>query len=50
MWRLPELAPGDTSVLLVTVRLASNIAAGTTITPRHALTYQDTNANSYQGQ
>ncbi len=50
VWRLPELAPGDTSVLLVTVRLATNIAAGTTITPRHALTYQDTNGNSYQGQ
>jgi uncharacterized repeat protein (TIGR01451 family) len=50
VWRVPELAPGDTSVLLVTVRLRSNIPAGTTITPRHALTYQDTNANSYQGQ
>jgi uncharacterized repeat protein (TIGR01451 family) len=50
VWRLPELAPGDTSVLLVTVRLGTNIAAGTTITPRHALTYQDTNGNSYQGQ
>ncbi|MCA1635738.1 MAG: DUF11 domain-containing protein, partial [Acidobacteria bacterium] len=50
VWRVPELAPGDTSVLLVTVRLRSNIPAGTTITPRHALTYQDTNANNYQGQ
>ena len=50
VWRVPELAPGDTSVLLVTVRLRTNIPAGTTITPRHALTYQDTNANNYQGQ
>lgn len=50
VWRVPELAPGDTSVLLVTVRLRQNLPADAVITPRHTLTYQDTNANSYTGQ
>ena len=49
-WRVPELAPGDTNVLLVTVRLRPSLRAGDEITPRHGLTYQDTNGNSYTGQ
>ncbi|MCA1594225.1 MAG: DUF11 domain-containing protein [Acidobacteria bacterium] len=49
-WQVPELAPGDTNVLQVTVRLRANIQAGQEITPRHTLSYQDTNANSYHGQ
>ncbi len=49
-WRVPELAPGDTAVLKVSVRLAPNAAADTTLTPRHSLQFQDTNGNNYQGQ
>jgi uncharacterized repeat protein (TIGR01451 family) len=49
-WRVPELAPGDTQVLQVTVRLRTDIAADTVITPRHMLTYQDSNSNAYRGQ
>ena len=50
VWRVAELAPGDTAVLLVTVRLRPNLRADDVITTRHTLTYQDTNANSYTGQ
>lgn len=50
VWRVAELAPGDTQVLQVTVRLRPNLAADAVITPRHTLTYQDTNSNSYRGQ
>lgn len=50
VWRVPELAPGDTSVLLVTVRVRPNIPADSVLTPRHSLTYQDTNGNNYRGQ
>jgi len=49
-WRVPELAPGDTAVLRVAVRLRPNLAAETNITTRHTLSYQDTNSNSYSGQ
>ncbi|HEV2707309.1 MAG TPA: tetratricopeptide repeat protein [Pyrinomonadaceae bacterium] len=49
-WRVPELAPGDTAVLKVSVRLAANAAADTTLTPRHSLQFQDSNGNNYQGQ
>jgi uncharacterized repeat protein (TIGR01451 family) len=50
VWRVAELAPGDTQVLQVTVRLRPNLAADAVITPRHTLTYQDSNSNSYRGQ
>jgi len=50
VWRVPELAPGDTNVLLVTVRLRPNVAADVTISPTHTLSYQDTNGNNYTGQ
>jgi uncharacterized repeat protein (TIGR01451 family) len=49
-WRVNELAPGDTQVLQVTVRLRANLAADAVITPRHTLTYQDSNSNAYRGQ
>lgn len=49
-WRVAELAPGDTAVLRVAVRLRSGVAAGSNLTTRHSLSYQDTNGNSYQGQ
>jgi uncharacterized repeat protein (TIGR01451 family) len=50
VWRVAELAPGDTQVLQVTVRLRQNLAADAVITPRHTLTYQDSNQNPYRGQ
>lgn len=50
VWRVPELAPGDTTVLRITVRLRPNIPADTNLTTRHTLSYQDTNGNAYQGQ
>jgi hypothetical protein len=50
LWRVPELAPGDTAVLLVTVRLRSDLAAGSTVTTTRTWAYQDTNGNTYQNQ
>jgi uncharacterized repeat protein (TIGR01451 family) len=50
VWRVAELAPGDTQVLQVTVRLRPNLPAEAVITPRHTLTYQDANSNAYRGQ
>ncbi|PYS47275.1 MAG: hypothetical protein DMF68_16510, partial [Acidobacteria bacterium] len=49
-WRVSELAPGDTAVLRVTVRLRPNQSADQTLTTRHSLSYQDTNSNNYSGQ
>lgn len=49
-WRVAELAPGDTAVLRVAVRLRPNLPAEQTLTTRHTLSYQDTNGNSYSGQ
>ncbi len=49
-WRVAELAPGDTAVLRVAVRLRANLPADATLTTRHTLNYQDTNSNSYSGQ
>jgi uncharacterized repeat protein (TIGR01451 family) len=50
VWRVAELAPGDTQVLQVTVRLRPNLPADAVITPRHTLNYQDSNSNAYRGQ
>ncbi|HEY0543789.1 MAG TPA: tetratricopeptide repeat protein [Pyrinomonadaceae bacterium] len=49
-WRVPELAPGDTAVLRIAVRLRQNLQAETNLTTRHTLSYQDSNNNSYAGQ
>lgn len=49
-WRVPELAPGDTAVLRIAVRLRPNLQAETSLTTRHTLGYQDSNNNSYSGQ
>ncbi|HJU53851.1 MAG TPA: tetratricopeptide repeat protein [Pyrinomonadaceae bacterium] len=49
-WRVAELAPGDTAVLRVAVRLRPNLPADATLTTRHTLSYQDTNQNNYSGQ
>lgn len=49
-WRVAELAPGDTAVLRVAIRLRPNLPADATLTTRHTLSYQDTNNNNYSGQ
>ncbi|MDT7540928.1 MAG: hypothetical protein QOE33_832 [Acidobacteriota bacterium] len=49
-WRVAELAPGDTAVLLVTVKLRSDLAAGAAISTTRTWVYQDTNGNTYQNQ
>ena len=49
-WRVAELAPGDTAVLRVAVRLRPNLPAEQSLTTRHTLSYQDTNGNGYTGQ
>lgn len=49
-WRVSELAPNDTAVLLITVRLRPDLAADGTITTNHTWVYQDTNGNTYQNQ
>ncbi|MDT4969800.1 MAG: hypothetical protein QOJ64_4537 [Acidobacteriota bacterium] len=49
-WRVAELAPGDTAVLRVAVRLRPNLPAEQVLTTRHTLGYQDTNGNGYSGQ
>jgi uncharacterized repeat protein (TIGR01451 family) len=49
-WRVAELAPGDTAVLRIAVRLRPNLQAEMNLTTRHTLTYQDSNGNNYQGQ
>lgn len=50
VWRVSDLAPGDTAVLRIGVRLRPNLTADTNLTTRHTLSYQDSNGNSYQGQ
>jgi uncharacterized repeat protein (TIGR01451 family) len=49
-WRVAELAPGDTAVLRVAIRLRPNLPADATLSTRHTLSYQDTNSNNYSGQ
>ncbi|HEX7997972.1 MAG TPA: tetratricopeptide repeat protein [Pyrinomonadaceae bacterium] len=49
-WRVQELAPGDTTVLRIAVRLRQNLQADTNLRTSHSLTYQDTNGNGYTGQ
>lgn len=50
VWRVSDLAPGDTAVLRIGVRLKPNLPAETNLTTKHTLSYQDGNGNSYQGQ
>jgi len=50
IWRVNELAPNDTAVLLITVRLRPDLAADGQITTNHTWVYQDTNGNTYQNQ
>jgi uncharacterized repeat protein (TIGR01451 family) len=51
VWRVAELAPGDTAVLRITVRLGANLPANADVRTIHTLNYLDTNGNNYtQGQ
>jgi uncharacterized repeat protein (TIGR01451 family) len=50
VWRLAELAPGETSVLRVAVKLRAGVNANTSLTTRHSLAYQDSSGNRYRGQ
>ncbi|MFL6210696.1 MAG: tetratricopeptide repeat protein [Pyrinomonadaceae bacterium] len=51
VWHVAELAPGDTAVLRITVRLGANLQADADVRTTRSLAYQDTNGNSYtQGQ
>lgn len=50
VWRVSDLAPGDTAVLRIGVRLKPNLTAETNLTTKHTLSYQDGNGNNYQGQ
>lgn len=50
VWRVSELAPGDTAVLLVTVKLRPDLAAGASVTTTRSWSYQDSNGNTYQNQ
>lgn len=50
VWRVTELAPNDTVVLRIAVRLRPALQAEMTLTTRPVLTFQDSNGNSYQGQ
>lgn len=49
-WRVAELAPGDTSVLRIAVRLRPNLSANTNLTTSHSLIYKDSNGNGYVAQ
>lgn len=49
-WRVSELAPGDTTVLRIAVRLRQNLQADINLKTSHTLSYQDTNNNGYTGQ
>lgn len=50
VWHVAELAPGDTSVLRIAIRLRPNLTAETNLQTRHTLSYQDSNGNGYQAQ
>jgi uncharacterized repeat protein (TIGR01451 family) len=50
VWRVTQLAPGDTAVLRIAVRLRPNLPAETSLKTQHTLVYQDSNNNSYREQ
>lgn len=49
-WRVEELAPNNTAVLLITARVKPDLQADSTLPARHAAVYQDTNDNTYHAQ
>jgi uncharacterized repeat protein (TIGR01451 family) len=50
VWRVAELAPGDTTVLRITVRLGANLPANADVRTTHTLIYLDANGNEYRSQ
>ena len=50
VWRVAELAPGDTAVLRITVRLGANLPANADVRTTHTLIYLDSNGNEYHSQ
>ncbi len=49
-WRVPVLAPGDTAVLRIAVKLRPNLDANTVLKTNPNLVFQDANGNTYRGQ
>ena len=49
-WRVPDLAPGDTAVLRIAVKLRPGLDANTVLRTQRELVYQDGNGNTYRGQ
>jgi tetratricopeptide (TPR) repeat protein len=47
VWRVAELAPGDTTILRITARLGANLPPTTDVSASRTLSYQDTNGNTY---
>lgn len=47
-WRVAELAPGDTAVLRIAVRLRPNLNADQTLSNSTSFVFQDSNGNNYQ--
>jgi uncharacterized membrane protein len=48
VWRLAELAPGETAVLRVGARLTHNLRPETNLTTRHTVSFEDTRGNAYR--
>jgi uncharacterized membrane protein len=48
VWRLAELAPGETAVLRVGARLTPNLRPDTNLTTRHTVSFEDTRGNAYR--
>lgn len=49
-WRVADLAPADTAVLRIAVRLRPGLNANTTLRTQRELVYQDGNGNNHRGQ
>ncbi|MCA1614399.1 MAG: DUF11 domain-containing protein, partial [Acidobacteria bacterium] len=49
-WKVEDLAPGNTVVLLISARVNPNLQADSTLPARHSVQYKDINANPYQSQ
>lgn len=49
-WKVEDLAPNTTKVLLITARVKPDLQADSTLPARHSVLYQDTNGNAYQAR
>lgn len=48
MWSVNKLAPGETAVLRIAVRLKPNLPAEMNLTTSHSVSYRDSNGNEYR--